>query len=135
MRIRFTIYKHSILATIISIFSMLFLIIGVMLLFVEPSSEFSGIGEKIFVVLIFVAMGIGGNILAGKINENKKFSKWKKNIEKSGADLLISASVKDAVAAYNNCKGEKALEYIKTLNPQAGMIIDEELNKEVKIKK
>ena len=120
MRIRFTIYKHSILATIISIFSMLFLIIGVMLLFVEPSSEFSGIGEK---------------ILAGKINENKKFSKWKKNIEKSGADLLISASVKDAVAAYNNCKGEKALEYIKTLNPQAGMIIDEELNKEVKIKK
>ena len=82
MRIRFTIYKHSILATIISIFSMLFLIIGVMLLFVEPSSEFSGIGEKIFVVLIFVAMGIGGNILAGKINENKKFSKWKKNIEK-----------------------------------------------------
>lgn len=114
---RITIYKNSVLASLMSFLSYFLLLIGVV---AAVNGEILG-GVALFLI------GIGVGILASSISERKRFKTWKKQIEDKGLIPAIQTDVQTALAVYNTFPGKNALEYIRTLNPAAADIISAQL--------
>ncbi len=115
MRVR--IYKHSILATFLSMFGTGFSLGGIFILF---NLEAGGI-----VILI---IGICFMWWAESVNDKKTFTLWRKRLEENHIDQLITTSIADSVQVYNANPGKRTLEYIQGLNPQAAAYIRDQLS-------
>lgn len=114
MRISFSIYKHSPLATIVKILGVCFCLGAVQ----------SAIAEREIVVgIILGVFGIGLMVLAGVISERKKYKLWLKMIKTNGLDTAIRDSVELAVQAYSAYPCNKTLAYLSRLNPTAVELI------------
>lgn len=106
---RITIYRKSVLATVVSIFGYFLLAMGVM-----------GLMEKEYVMgVVCIAAAFGVHLWASVINDNKLFKLWKKDLEAKGLIPEIAMHQSVAIKCYNACPGNKALAYIRTLNPAA----------------
>lgn len=121
---RFTFYKNSILATLMSVFGTLFIVIGIL-------GAFTGA----LPLLIIVPLGIGLNLGASEIAERKNFKMWKRLIAGEKLESEIPYSLDAAIQAYNLTSyypNAKALLYIQEKNPQAAYLIRQELEKQKK---
>lgn len=114
---RITIYKNSVLATVCSMFGYGIAVSGVLVT----------ITEDVIGGIVMIVCGFALSFLASSISESKKFSEWKKQIKKGGYTSVIQNSIQGAMQVYNTYPCKKALEYIRTLNPQAAELIDQEL--------
>jgi hypothetical protein len=111
-------YKNSILASICSIFSYILLIGGMIVA-----------GTKDLRLGIWmVVLGVTLSIAAPIISENKKFKSWKQQVKSQGLASMIASSDQFAVDIYNTYPCKKALEYIRTLNPEAARSIENQNN-------
>lgn len=75
--------------------------------------------------LVPVAVGIGMQILAKVVANNKSFKLWMKSLLEKGVLDQIPNNIVLAIKLYeaNPCK--KTLKYLQTANPQAAMIISQ----------
>ena len=115
-RISYTVYKHSVLATIISFLSRIAVIFGVFIAVAGITDrEFAFIGVGIVIFLVF---GIGGSALAESINAKKGNEKWwKESVEKPGWAAKIPNSIPVCFQVYNANPNPWTLNKIRTLNP------------------
>lgn len=125
-RVTYTVYKNSILATLVSFLSqamgMVWLIAAIVAL---VNGEFSvfGIGAVLFVVF-----GIGGALLAESINTLQCNSKWwKETVRKQGWEAKIPNSADACFAIYNANPCKWTLNKIRKLNPSAAAQIQQAL--------
>ena len=112
---RITIYKNSVLATLVGIFGYIFIIAGLALAFTE----------EILGGIILALIGVGFSIWAPAISRNKQFKTWKKRIEEGGLVPALPSSTQTAIQIYNPFPNKKTLEYIRSLNPSAAQQISE----------
>lgn len=110
---RFTVYKNSIFATIVSISASMCVALGIFFAF---SGEI--VGGIIIVIIGFVLMGFASNI-----SERKKFKDWKKIIDEQGLIQQIQISDDFAISIYDTYPSSRSLAYISSLNPSAGQKI------------
>lgn len=125
-RFSYTVYKNSVLATIISFLAGIMSVFGIFMavggLF---SLEFSILGMG---VILFVVFGIGGNILAEMINTYQSNVKWWKNaIKKQGFEERITSSVDLCFQVYNANPCQWTLNKIRGMNPEAAAQIQQAL--------
>lgn len=118
-RISFTIYKHSVLATILDIFGKIYIFLGVMMLF-------SG---AIPVSVIFILFALVLLKVASTVSEKKKFKLWKNKVIELGYDKQIRSSINAAIDLYNTYPGKYTRKYIAKLNPEAGEYIKKQMKK------
>ena len=125
MRIPYTSYKNSVLATILSIIGSLMGGFGIMLFVFGIFSLLSGKGEVIFGSIFLILPGIAFTVLARHIAERKQMKIISKTLREKGAESEISNSVNLALHVYNQYPTKRMQKYIAGLNPQAGQIIQE----------
>lgn len=106
---RITIYKNSILASIISIFSYLIMLGGIMIAFD---------GEILGGILLFVA-GVGVAALAAWVSQQASFRKWIKKLKKDGIIDRARTDGNLAVQIYNANPKPQTLKYLRSVNPAA----------------
>ena len=111
---RITVYKNSVLASVVSLCSYGMLALGVMSIM---QSEF-------LMGAIALVIGFALGALGDTISANKRFKTWQADLEAKGLIAEIRQSQDAAIAAYNECAGPKALAYIRTLNPDAADSIE-----------
>lgn len=125
-RFSYTVYKNSVLATIISFLSRMITMLGIVAAIV-------GVMDGEFVLLgvgaaIFVVFGIGGTALAEIINTYQSNIKWWKNsIVKPGWKAKIPNSVDVCFQVYNANPCQWTLNQIQKLNPSAAAQIQQSL--------
>lgn len=117
MRVPITIYKNSVLATILGIVAGLTLAGGVVALL---SRELVG-------GIILIALGLGIRMLAEYISEKKQFKKWIRQLEENDALKELPTSNQFAVKLYNAHPTNSTIKYIEKYNPQAAQLIREKL--------
>lgn len=115
---RVTVYKNSVVASILSVCGYVAAIAGII-------AAFSG---SVVAGIISVLAGIGLVFWAAAISQNKQFKIWKNKIEASGLAGRIKADVNTAVMVYNSNPDKKTLAYISQLNPTAGSLIAESIH-------
>ncbi len=108
-RFSFTVYKNSVIATILSCFGTGYCFIGVMLLILgivgkDPSMN---ILTGIIVSIVFAVLGLCHIALAKSISQNKHCKNLIKNLEVLGLDKQITVSTEFAVATYYKCPTKK----------------------------
>lgn len=125
-RVTYTVYKNSILATIISLFSRMFAMGGVFMAVIGlMDGEFGMVGAG---AVMFVIFGIGGTALAEAINSRKTNVKlWKEVIRKQGWEAQIPNSVDVCFQVYNANPNPWTLGKIEKLNPAAAAQIRQAL--------
>lgn len=110
MMARITLYKNSILASIISILGYICCMFGIVMM----------IQEKEFVAgILLILIGFGFICWAAQISENKRFKQWKKKISTPDVIAAIQNDIAFAVKVYNAYPSKKTLAYIRSLNPGA----------------
>ncbi len=109
MRLPITIYKSSILASIVGTLGSIFMICGPIVMLEESFSE----------GLIPMTIGLVFCIFAYWLGKRAEFRKWLKKLKKSGELNDISTSTESALKLYalNPCK--RTLKYIKSKNKTA----------------
>lgn len=125
-RFSYTVYKNSVLATIISFVSRLTMVFGIFMA-VEGllEGEFSLLGVGLVIGVIF---GFGGTILAEMINTYQSNVKWWKNaIKKQGFEERITSSVDLCFQVYNANPCQWTLNKIRGMNPEAAAQIQQAL--------
>lgn len=122
---RFTIYKNSVLATLLSIFSNILLLVGVV-------SIFSG---AIPVSIFLIAIGIGMNIWASNIADKKSFKAWVKKLKENGVEAQMAQMPAVAFAVYKANPKKDTLKYIASVNPYAASEIQRMLDEVAYMKK
>ena len=116
---RITIYKNSILASLVSIFGYMFMLGGIAMAFD---------GEILPGIFLFL-MGIGLAALASVISSRAQFRKWIKQLKKDG---IIDRAKQDsalAIKIFQANPTKQTLQYIRGLNPSAADYIDRNLVK------
>lgn len=118
IRISYTAYNNSVLATIISFLSRIFAMLGIFIAITGVmDGEFSLLGMG---AVIFVAFGFGGSALAENINTHQTNIQWWKNsIKKQGWEAQIPNSVDVCFEIYNANPNQWTLNKIQELNPLA----------------
>lgn len=104
-----TIYKKSILATIVSAFGGLLMALGV-------GSIVSGLFLE---GLPMLGIGFVMECWSFVINDNKKAKIWKKQMQEKGLEDQIRNSESFAIEMYNLCPNKRVLAYMRTMNPAA----------------
>lgn len=118
MRIRYTTYKNSILASAISVIGSIILVVTILGL-VRMVIEL-GFDADIFVVGMFNgAIGVGLQLLGVHISRAKQIKQFQKELKVQGQEVKIAASVEYAISIYNQLPGKEMLAYIGSLNPTA----------------
>ena len=112
-----TIYKKSILATIVSAFGGLLMALGV-------GSIVSGLFLE---GLPMLGIGFAMECWSFVINDNKKAKIWKKQMQEKGLEDQIRNSESFAIEMYNLCPNKRVLAYLRTMNPAAAANIDKQL--------
>lgn len=115
MRGTFIVYKNSVPATLCNLIGSLMAIYGFAIMI--RSSFTNG--------LLLLALGIGMMFLASWISDKSEFPAWKRKVRKSGLIPEIQRSVPTAIQVYQTNPCPQALNYIRTLNPQAAEIIEQ----------
>ena len=114
---RITIYKNSVLATLMSLAGGFMVAMGVV-----------GLFSQMYVPgVVMLLIGFVLSVWASSVSENKRFKQWKKNLALKGLVSEIQRSEATAFAAYNTCPSPQALAYIRTLNPAAADKIAQKL--------
>ncbi len=135
MRIPVKIYK-SVLATLLSIFSLVFPVLGFVLLMMFISSgDIFLIITGVIIAIVLVGCYILCQALAKAITERKITKKWIKEIREKGADTDIASSVDFAVLVYNTNPHKLTLKYIEEHNPFAADTIRENIAQQKELKK
>lgn len=124
-RISYTVYKNSILATILGFLSRVFALFGfAMAIGGVMDGEFGMLGGG----AAFFVLGIGGTALAETINTHQSNVKWWKNtIVKQGWEAQIPSSVDVCFQVYNANPRQWTLNKIRELNPSAAAQIQQTL--------
>lgn len=105
-------YQNSILASAVSIFGCIAIIMGVT----------DSVSDK----FLFIGLGIA-LLVAGKLISNRKaFKKWWKQVEDAGLEERIKTDVALAKAIYSKNPIRATLKKIEALNPAAAEAIREE---------
>ena len=125
-RISYTVYKTSVLATILSFISGMLVMAGCAFAAVAiVSSEYSMIPMGIF----FFALGIGGKFLAEILATN---AWWRQAIKAQNLEPEISNSVDFCFKVYNANSNSYVLKKIEQLNPQGAAQIRSALSAQQK---
>lgn len=114
---RITIYKNSILATLLSFLSYFAVVMGIMLAF---DSEILG-------GIAIVAVGIGIMALAAWVNSRATFRKWIKKLTKDGVIERAKSDTNLAVQIYKANPSKQTLDYIWKINVMAADYIERNL--------
>ena len=114
---RITIYKNSVLASLISILGYIFVIGGICVMF----------GGEIGGGIVMLIVGIALAMWASAISENKKFKTWKKELQAKGVEAQIRTSTQVAFQVYNAYPRSNTLNYIRSLNPAAAQLIADQI--------
>ena len=108
-------YKNSVLASVVSIFSCMLVVLGV-----------TGAFDGQLAALILVIPGVGGLLLASWISDRKQhqtaFRNWY-NTRNPNCDALVHSSGEFAAQLYSAMPTEPMLQYIRALNPAAAAAI------------
>lgn len=112
-RLPITIYKKSVLATLVSFCTVFFYAFALVSLF----------AKQWIVLIICIIGGIAFTAWAEHINDKKIFKLWIKDLEKKGVREIVASSTEQAIALYNANPGKMTLNYIKNVNPQAARLI------------
>lgn len=125
-RISYTVYKNSVLATIISFLSQAIAVFGIIVAIAGVADgEFSMLGAG---AALFVIFGIGGTALAENINIQQSNVKWwKESVENPGWAARIPDSVEVCFQVYNSNPRPWTLNKIRELNPSAAAQIQQAL--------
>ena len=124
MRVSITVYKNSGLATVVSLIGRIVLIIGIFC--IVSIFEVKEITDKIaaaFSSFLLIGVGILLTLLADRIATKKQFKAWQEKVIANGFTKDIRENPLAAIQIYNTNPGKDALEWIESLNPQAGMLI------------
>ncbi|MDO5401019.1 MAG: hypothetical protein Q4F17_08575 [Eubacteriales bacterium] len=120
MKFGYTSYEGAPLATMVSFvgraIGSLMVLSGVMALF---SKELMGIP----IAALGIGIGIGAELLSGKIAEHTQFQKWWKKVKKANLEPQIAANLNVAIDIYNKNPQQRTLDKITALNPAAGEYI------------
>jgi len=114
---RITIYRNSVLATLVSIIAYMFVGVGIMIAF----------NGQIIGGILLALVGVVLMALASSISTNKQFKMLKKDWQAKGLIPEIQSNVSVAIQAYNTLPCPKMLAYIRTLNPEAAVEIARQL--------
>ena len=90
-RLPITIYKKSVLATLVSFCTVFFYVFALV---------------SLFVLIICILGGIAFTAWGGHINDKKIFKLWIKDLEKKGVREIVSSSKEQAIALYNANPGK-----------------------------
>lgn len=122
----YTIYKNSVLATIISFLSGIFAVMGLLMAVMGvKEGQFALVGMGI---VMAVVIGFGGNMLARKINDSRSNVKWWKNaVRKAGWEEKIPNSEEVCFKVYNANPNAWTLKKLQKLNPAAAEQIRQSL--------
>lgn len=125
-RITYTVYKSSILATVISFLSSIFGMFGIVM---AVLGLFDGEFEMVLAGLLFFAVfGLGGTMLAKAIGTRKANKKWwKETIRKQGWEAQLPHSVDVCFKVYNANPNQWTLNQIQKWNPGAAAQIRQAL--------
>lgn len=111
IRITYTNYPNSRLATALSAFGGIQIALGIPLILCYGAG------------LIFIAIGYGWKKLAKVIANNKNHRLWMKSLRKEGVLDQIPNNTELAIKLYEANPSKKTLKFIRKVNPQAAMII------------
>lgn len=115
-RVRATVYKNSILASIVSIYGSLCVFAGVSL-----------ITQSILACILVIVYGAFHCWLGAYISERANYKAWKKEIEKKVDIERIKKEIYFAVKVYNTNPCNMVLKYIRNLNPEAAEYIKQRI--------
>ena len=105
-------YQNSLLASVVSVFGCIAVIIGLS----------DAVSEK----YLLIALGIG-LLICGKVISNRKaFKKWWKQIQDAGLEVYIQDDIDTAKMVYSKNPKRMTLKKIAELNPAAAAAIREE---------
>lgn len=114
---RITLYKNSILASLVSIFGYCFMLGGIAIAF---DCEILG-------GIVMFLMGIGLAALASVISSRAQFRQWIKKLKKDGIIDRARQDVTLAIRIFDANPTKQTLRYIRELNPTAAEQIDRHL--------
>ncbi len=115
VRISYTVYNDSVLATIISFISKMITIASIF--FVIAGFTGGGGGMIVGGIVGILLIGVGGSVLAESINTYQSNTKWwKKSIVQQGLDAQIRQSTDFCFKVYNANPCEWTLNQIQALN-------------------
>ena len=125
-RVTYTVYKNSILATIISFLSSMFGMGGIL---IAVLGLMDGEFEMVFGgILFFAVFGLGGTVLAKAIGTRKANKKWwKETIRNQGWEAQLPYSVDVCFKVYNANPNPWTLNQIQRWNPAAAAQIRQAL--------
>ena len=125
MIIKYTAYKNSVLATILSLLGSLSagggMLILVSAIFVRDSEL--DLGPAFIGFLVLFLLGVALMWAAKCTSERKQSRALIKAIKKNGLEEQIFNSVEVALSVYKRYPTKRMKKYISALNPQAGQII------------
>ncbi len=125
-RVSYTVYKNSVLATIISFLSRMISAGGIMAAIMGVMNgdfEFLGVGAVLFAVF-----GLGGTALAETVNTYQSNAKWWENaVRKQGWEAQIPNSLDVCFKVYNANPSQWTLNKIEKLSPSSAAQIRQAL--------
>ena len=117
-RVPIKIYKHSVLASVISIFGSIMAMTGVCLIFTEPVGG-----------IVCTVIGIVMFALASSLADKKRFKMWAKDLEQKGILAQLSASRDLCVRVYQANPQMRTIQMIEKYNPAVAQEIRSVLKK------
>lgn len=114
---RIPIYRHSILASLLSIVAYLMMLGGVATAF----------GGSILGGIVLFVLGMGVTMLGSFVGERTKCRAIIRQIKKKGLERQLRSDIQACAQAYNLCPGNGMLRYIRSVNPQAADFIGAQL--------
>ena len=112
-----TLYKNSVLASLVSIVGSLSVLAGIAL----------ALGGAIFGGIFMALLGFGCAALASIISSRVQFRKWIKEMEKNGVIAQAKGNAVLAIKIFDANPTKQTLAYIRKLNPTAAGYIDQHL--------
>lgn len=114
---RVTVYKNSILASLVSIMGYGFMVGGLGMAF----------GGEILGGIVLFLMGLGCAALASVISERAQFRQWIRKLKKDGIIDRARQDTALAIQIFQANPTKQTLRYIRKLNPTAAEYIDQRL--------
>ncbi len=136
MRMRFTIYKNSQAATMLSFVGAFFAYLGLLLIIISVMTLVRIVNEDSVGILItaflFFVLGIWMTLQAEKVSKRKMINQVIREIQERGLEQQIRYSYGAAVQLYNQVPDKLMLKYIRSLNPRFAWSIQMTLDSQKK---
>ena len=105
-------YQNSLLASVVSIFGCLLVLMGLL----------DAVDEKYLIIVLGIAFMICGKLISNR----KAFKKWWEQVEDAGLEERIKTDIALAKAVYSKNPIRATLKKIESLNPAAAEAIRED---------